>query len=117
MDLRTTELIRIHAENRTELTVRGSLLSPLKKLDRFGRPWVLVSFFFKFGLIRRSMDPCFPDLKLDQIDRWKESSWKESSEVGENRAKLERTERNWKASFEVGNFRCSWKVLAELGKL
>jgi len=63
------------------------------------------------------MDPCFPDLKLDQIDRWKESSWKESSEVGENRAKLERTERNWKASFEVGNFRCSWKVLAELGKL
>ena len=52
-------------------------------------------------------------LKLERAKR----SWKESSEVGENRAKLERTERNWKASFEVGNFRCSWKVLAELGKL
>ena len=129
MDLRTTELIRIHAENRTELTVRGSLLSPLKKIGPI-RPSVGPCFLFlKFGLIRRSVDPCFPDLKLDQIDHWKESSWKESSEVGENRAKLERTDRSWKASFEVGKlllklesfaevgkFYRSWKDLAEVGK-
>ena len=36
-------------------------------------------------------------------------SWKEPSEVGKNRTKLE--------SFaEVGKFRRSWKVLAEVGK-
>ena len=51
--------------------------------------------------------------------RW---SWKEPSEVRKNRAELERTERSWKASLQlenflaVGKFRCSWKVLAEVGK-
>ena len=43
-------------------------------------------------------------------------SRKEPSEVGKNRAKLERIERSWKIFFEVGKFRCSWNVLAELGK-
>ena len=31
-------------------------------------------------------------------------SWKEPSEVGKNPAKLERTDRSWKISFEVGKF-------------
>ena len=49
--------------------------------------------------------------------------------VGKSQAKLERTERSWKEPSEVGKlllkleifaevrkFRCSWKVLAEIGK-
>ena len=45
---------------------------------------------------------------------WKVWSWKEPSEVGKNRLKLERTERSWKASFEVRKFRWSWKVSPRL---
>ena len=45
---------------------------------------------------------------------WKVWSWKEPSEVGKNRLKLERTERSWKASFEVRKFRWSWKVSPKL---
>ena len=57
--------------------------------------------------------------KLERTER----SWKEPSEVGKSLAKLERTDRSWKVFFklesfaEVGKFRCSWKVLAEVGKL
>jgi len=43
------------------------------------RPWVLVSLFFKFGLIRCSVDPCFPDLKLDQIPS---SPFKNNDQIG-----------------------------------
>ena len=51
------------------------------------------------------------------------------AEVGKSQAKLERTERSWKESSEVGKLlsklesfaevgkrRCSWKVLTEVGK-
>ena len=71
-------------------------------------------------------------LKLERAKR----SLKEPSKVGKNRAKLERTDRSWKEQSEVrknrpkmesfffklesiavvGKFRCSWKVLAEVGK-
>ena len=45
---------------------------------------------------------------------WKVWSWKEPSKVGKNLAKLERTHRSWKASFEVEKFCCSWKVWINL---
>ena len=38
------------------------------------------------------------------------------AEVGKSQAKLKRTERKLKVSFEVGKFRCSWKVVTEVGK-
>ena len=40
--------------------------------------------FLKFGLIRRSRDPCFPELKLDQIDSpWiPSSSFKNYDQIG-----------------------------------
>ena len=44
-------------------------------------------------------------------------SWKGPSEVGKDQVKSERTERSRKVSSEVGKFRCSWKVLAEVGKV
>ena len=56
--------------------------------------------------------------KLERTER----SWKEPSEVEKSLAKLERPDRSWKVFFklesfaEVGKFRCSWKVLAEVGK-
>ena len=46
--------------------------------------------------------------KLERIER----SWKESSEVGKNRAKLERTERNWK----IHNQTSQWLKFAEEGQ-
>ena len=42
-----------------------------------------------------------------EVLSWKVWSWKDPSEVGKNREKLERIERNWKVSFEVGKFRWS----------
>jgi len=39
--------------------------------------------------------------KLERARSWKVLNWKV---------------RSWKASFEVGQFRCSWKVLAEVRK-
>ena len=41
-------------------------------------------------------------------------SCKEPSEVGNNPAKLERTNRSWKVSFEVEKYRWSWKVSLKL---
>jgi hypothetical protein len=57
--------------------------------------------------------------KLERTER----SWEEPIEVGKNRPKLERFDRSWKVFFklesfaEVGKFRCSWKVLTDVGKL
>ena len=60
-------------------------------------------------------DKCSWKGQLEKTRSWKVLSWKDPSEVGKNRAKLERTERGWKVSSEVGKFRWSWKVLAEVG--
>ena len=56
--------------------------------------------------------------KNEKLESFKLESLKFDSfaEVGKSQAKLERTERSWKASFEIGKFRRSWKVLAEVGK-
>ena len=44
-------------------------------------------------------------------------SWKEPSEVGKDRAKLERFERNWEVSSAVGKFWVKLESFNELGKL
>ena len=47
--------------------------------------------------------------KLESYKLETERNWKEPSEIGNNQAKLERTDRSWKVNFEVGIIRCSWK--------
>ena len=69
--------------------------------------------------------------KNEKLESFKLESLKLESfaEVGKNQVKFKRAERSWKEptevgkfllkleSFaEVGKFRCSWKVLAEVGK-
>ena len=43
-------------------------------------------------------------------------SWKEPSEIRKNRAKLERTERSWRVSSEVGKFRFNYSTSIDLSK-
>ena len=86
---------------------------PKVKTGRFeGQNWTVSS---KIGLWLLEIRVVGKNGKLEsfKLESLKLESF---AEVGNTQVKLERTERSWKEPTEVGKFRCSWKVLAKVGK-
>ena len=111
--------IRLHG-----ITMYGHRDQEILWFGSFYLEWIFQKFEKKFN---QNKNHYFPWLwkfgirvvgKNEKLESFKLESLKLESfaEVGKSQAKFERTERNWKVSFEVGKFEWTWKNVTEVWK-